>query len=105
MPVITTVIVPFSTVNWLARQEFNHQAIIKYRHPPNVEDLREVYSMLLKDRTFTWVNFKRYLWDPPLAYSLLPTDGVRTYCMRQSLFTGLVGTALLLGVALVRRRS
>jgi Transglutaminase-like superfamily len=99
----TAINVPFATVNGLARQEFGRQAIIKYRHPPNVEDIRDVYSMLLRDRTFAWVNFKRYLWDPPLAYSLLPTDGARTYRLRQSLFTGLVLTGLLLGVALVRR--
>ncbi len=102
---LTAVTVPFSAVNWLARQEFGRQAILKYRHPPNVEDIREVYSMLGKDRTFAWVNFKRYLWDPPLAYSLLPTDGAQTYRVRQSLFTALVLTGLLLGGALLRRRS
>ena len=100
---LTPVTVPFSTVNWLARQEFNHQAILKYRHPPNVEDIREVYSMLLKDRTFAWVNFKRYLWDPPLAYSMLPTDGARTYRLRQGLAVALALTTLLLGVAWWRR--
>jgi hypothetical protein len=100
---LTPVTVPFSAVNGLARQEFGRQAILKYRHPPNVEDIRDVYSMLLQDRTFAWVNFKRYLWDPPLAYSLLPTDGARTYRVRQSLAAGLVLTGLLLGVALVRR--
>ena len=99
----TAVDVPFSAVNWLAKQEFSRQAIIKYRHPPNVEDLRDVYSMVWKDRTFTWVNFKRYLWDPPAAYSLLPTDGARTYRVRQSLALALVLTSALLGVALARR--
>lgn len=103
-PPRTAVSVPFSAVNAIAKQEFNRQAVLKYRHPPNVEDVREVYSMLLQDRTFAWVNFKRYLWDPPLAYSLLPTDGAQTYRVRQSLFAGLLLAGLLLGVALVRRR-
>lgn len=100
---LTAITVPFSVVNAVARQEFDAQAIIKYRHPPNVEDVREIYSMLLQDRTFAWVNFKRYLWDPPLAYSLLPTDGARTYRVRQGLLAALVLTSLLGGVALVRR--
>ncbi|MDI1337749.1 MAG: transglutaminase-like domain-containing protein [Lacunisphaera sp.] len=104
-PPLTTVNVPFAAVNWLARQEFNRQAIIKYRHPPNVEDIRDVYSMLLQDRTFAWVNFKRYLWDPPAAYSLLPTEGAHTYRVRQWLFGALVLAGLLLGVALMRRRD
>jgi hypothetical protein len=100
---LSAVTVPFSAVNAVARQEFGAQTIIKYRHPPNVEDVRDVYSMLLKDRTFAWVNFQRYLWDPPLAYSLLPTDGGRTYRVRQGLLAAFMLTALLGGVALVRR--
>jgi len=51
------------------------------------------------------MNFQRYLWDPPLASPLLPTDGAQTYRVRQSLFTALVITTLRLGVAFVRRRS
>ncbi len=100
---LTPVIVPFSAVNRLARQEYTHQAILKFRHPPNVEDIRGDYAMLLQDRTFAWTNFRRYLWDPPAAYSLLPTDGPRTYCLRQSLFAGLLAGLLLLVIALVRR--
>jgi len=101
---LTPVTVPFSAVNAVAKQEYTHQAIFKYRHSPNVEDLRGSYSMLLRDRTFAWTNFKRYLWDPPAAYSLLPTDGPRTYCIRQSLFAGLLLALGLLGVASVRRK-
>ncbi len=103
---LTAVTVPFTAVNWLARQEFNRQAIIKYRHPPNVEDIRDVYSMLLKDRTFAWTNFKRYLFDPPLAYSKLPTDGPHTYFVRQSLFIALAAvTMALLGAVCTKPRA
>lgn len=101
---LTPVTVPFSYVNAVAKNEYTRQAIIKYRHPPNVEDLRGVYSMLLKDRTFAWTNLKRYLWDPTAAYSLLPTDGPSTYRLRQSLFGGLILSLALLGVALFRRQ-
>ncbi|MCF7687235.1 MAG: transglutaminase-like domain-containing protein [Cephaloticoccus sp.] len=84
------VTVPFSLVNQVARNQFNPQTIIKYRLPPNVEDTRDIYSMLLKSPTYTWVNFKRYLFEPAPAYSHLPTNGVLTYRVRQSLFAGLV---------------
>lgn len=87
--------VPYGLVNLLPRTHLNRQSIIKYRRPPNVEDTRDVYSMLLMSRTFTWTNFKRYLYQPTLAYSKLPTDGVSTYVLRQSLFVGLVITAAL----------
>ena len=60
-----------------------------------MEDTRDVYSMLLMSRTFTWTNVKRYLYQPTLAYSKLPTNGVSTYVLRQSLFLGLVVTAAL----------
>lgn len=87
--------VPFELVSALYRQEFGRQAIIKYRRPPNVEDTREVYSMLLKNWTFAWVNIDRYLFSPTPAYSLLPTDGARTYRVRQSLFIAMIATLLL----------
>ncbi len=102
-PPLTPVTVPFSAVNAVAKIEYTRQSIIKYRHPPTVEDLREMYSMLLKDRTFAWTNLKRYLYDPPAAYALFPTDGPRTYCIRQSLFAALVLSLGLLVVALLRR--
>ena len=88
--------VPFALVSALYRQEFGRQAIVKYRRPPNVEDVREVYSMLLKNGTFAWVNLDRYLFSPPPAYSLLPTDGARTYRVRQSLFIAMLAALLLL---------
>ncbi|MBW7895567.1 MAG: transglutaminase domain-containing protein [Opitutaceae bacterium] len=93
--------VPFASVSRVARQEFNEQTIIKYRLPPNVEDVRDIYSMLLKSPTFAWTNFKRYLWQPAPAYSLLPTEGAWVYGWRRMLFVGLLGsvTALLIALA------
>lgn len=103
---LTAVDVPFSMVNAMAKSEYSPQTIIKYRHPPNVEDIRDMYSMLLKDRTFAWTNFKRYLWDPPLAYSKLPTDGPRTYLVRQSLFIALAAAVIaLLFATFAKRRA
>ena len=101
----TAISVPFRLVDVMAKEEYNTMAILKYRTPPDVEDVHETYSMLLKDRTFAWTNFKRYLFDPPLAYSNLETDGVHTYCLRQSLFYALAISAFLLLVALFRKRS
>ena len=92
--------VPYGAVNLLPKTHLNRQCIIKYRRPPNVEDTRDIYSMLLMSRTFTWTNFKRYLWQPTLAYSKLPTNGVRTYRLRQSLFAGLIITVVLLAACL-----
>ncbi len=92
----TAVNVPFELVNVLPRTHLNRQSIIKYRRPPNVEDTRDTYSMLLKSPTYTWANFKRYLFEPTLAYSKLPTNGLRTYAVRQSLFAGLVVALILL---------
>ncbi len=96
----TAVNVPYGLVNLLPKTHLNRQSIIKYRRPPNVEDTRDIYSMLLMSRTFTWTNFQRYLYKPTLAYSKLPTNGVNTYLLRQSLFAGLVITAVLLVVTL-----
>ncbi len=93
--------VPYAQVNLLPKTHLNRQSIIKYRRPPNVEDTRDIYSMLLKSPTYTWVNFQRYLFKPTLAYSKLPTDGVRTYALRQSLFAALVVSAALLVWSLV----
>jgi hypothetical protein len=96
----TAVDVPFALVNLLPRTHLSRQSIIKYRRPPNVEDTRDVYSMLFKSPTFTWVNFQRYLFKPTLAYSKYPTDGVRTYFVRQSLCFGLIVSFILLASAL-----
>lgn len=101
---LTPITVPFSAVNAVARGEFNHQAIIKYRHAPAVEDIRSGYWMFFKDGTFGWTNLKRYLWDPPLAYSMLPTEGRHTYRVRQALFAALLLSLLALIVAALRPR-
>lgn len=82
--------VPFALVSRVARKEFNEQTIIKYRRPPAVEDVRDLYGMLLKDPTFRWTNLRRYLFEPAPAYSILPTDGNRVYATRLALFGALV---------------
>jgi len=87
--------VPYGLVNLLPKTHLNRQSIIKYRRPPNVEDTRDNYSMLLMSRTFTWTNLKRYLYQPTLAYSKLPTNGLITYRLRQSLFAGMIVTFVL----------
>ena len=102
---VTAVTVPFTLVNEMAKEEYNTLAILKYRSPPNVEDVRELYSSLLKDRTFAWTNFKRYLFNPPLAYSHLQTDGVHTYCVRRSLFFAWAAVTLMLVIAAFRKRG
>lgn len=84
------VIVPFSLVDATARKQANEQTIIKYRLPPNVEDVRDSYAMLLTSPTFAWTNLKRYLWQPAPAYSLYPTHGAQTYRLRQSLCAALI---------------
>lgn len=84
----TIVTVPFSLCNDLVQSEFTPQAILKYRRPPNVEDVRDIYTGFLKDRTFLLGNLDRYLFKPPLAYSLYPTEGRETYFLRRLLFWG-----------------
>ena len=102
---LTAVTVPYTLVNAMAKEQYNRQTILKFRHPPNVEDIRGMYSMLLKDRTFAWTNFRRYLWDPPAAYSLLPTDAPHTYQVRQSLFAAFAIAFLLFLIAWARKPS
>ncbi|MFI5356555.1 MAG: transglutaminase domain-containing protein [Opitutales bacterium] len=93
--------VPFALVNRVARIEATPQTIIKYRRPPNVEDVRDLYGMLLRDRTFAWTNLKRYLFEPAPAYSLMPTNGPRNYLLRRTLFGALLVSLGLLVAALV----
>ncbi len=93
------VTVPFTLINATAVNQASEQSILKYREPPNVEDVRSVYSMLLKEPTFAWTNFKRYLLAPAPAYSLLPTDAARNYRIRQSLAVALVAAVAWLVVA------
>jgi len=85
--------VPFEMVNMTAKKQFTPHAIIKYRRPPNIEDIRDMYSMLFTSGSFAWSNFKRYLWHHDLAYSNMPTKGECVYHLRQSLFVGLILSA------------
>jgi hypothetical protein len=82
----TIVTVPFSLCNSFFRSEFTPHSILKYRRPPNVEDVRDDYKGLFSDWTFLKGNIERYLFKPPLAYSFYPTEGSRTYFIRQALF-------------------
>lgn len=92
------VTVPFVDCNRVVKNEFSSHAIIKYRRPPNVEDVRNIYTGLLKDATYLWGNLERYLFKPPLAYSFYPTEGKRTYFIRWILFYSMVlNTFILFG--------
>lgn len=82
----TLVTVPYALCNALARSEFTPQSILKYRRPPNVEDVRENYAGFFSDRAFLLGNLERYLFKPQLAYSLYPTEGRHTYFIRRFLF-------------------
>lgn len=95
--------VPFAGCNQVVKEEYPELALIKYRRPPNVEDVRTIYRDMLKDATYGWGNLERYLIKPPLAYSLYPTDGARTYWIRWGLFFSLMGVlAALVGAMLWR---
>jgi len=82
----TLVTVPFALCNQFYRSEFTPHSILKYRRPPNVEDVREIYSGFFSDRIFLLGNLERYLFKPQLAYSLYPTEGGHTYFVRRLLF-------------------
>jgi hypothetical protein len=84
------VTVPFAQCNKVVKNEFSSHAIFKIRRPPNVEDIRTIYSDLLKDATYCWGNLERYLFKPPLAYSFYPTNGKRTYVIRWLLFFSMI---------------
>ena len=86
----TVVTVPFTLCNNLLRDEFTSHSIFKFRRPPNVEDVREIYAGFFRDWTFLVGNLERYLFKPPLAYSFYPTEGERTYLLRRVLFLGLL---------------
>ncbi|HCA81717.1 MAG TPA: hypothetical protein DEP53_18465 [Bacteroidetes bacterium] len=86
----TVVTVPFTLCNNLLRDEFTSHSIFKFRRPPNVEDVREIYTGFFRDWTFLVGNLERYLFRPPLAYSFYPTEGERTYLLRRVLFLGLL---------------
>lgn len=96
--------VPFGLCNQVVKNQYPELAILKYRRPPNVEDVRTIYSDLFKDVTYGWGNLERYLFKPPLAYSFYPTRGARTYLIRWSLFYSLVLVLVaLVGVVLLRK--
>jgi hypothetical protein len=96
--------VPFALCNSNIHSEFSPHAIFKYRRPPNVEDVRDIYSGFYKDWTFLVGNLDRYLFKPPLAYSLYPTEGGETYLVRRVLFFALLASVLLwLGAVMMGR--
>ncbi len=90
----TTVTVPYTLSNDVVRSEFTPHAILKYRRPPNVEDVRDLYTGFYRDWTFLTGNLERYLFKPQLAYSFYPTEGKETYLIRRLLFLGLVASLL-----------
>lgn len=100
----TLVTVPFASCNKVAREQFSELAIIKFRRPPNVEDVRTL-GPLFKDRAFAWGNVERYLFKPALAYARVPTDGMQTYHTRWVLFYGMLAVLIAWIVSLLARRS
>ena len=88
----TLVTMPFAQCNALVRSEFTPQSILKYRRPPNVEDVREIYAGFFSDRTFLLGNLERYLFKPQLAYSFYPTEGGHTYFIRRFLFFAMLAS-------------
>jgi hypothetical protein len=102
----TVVTVPFALVNGNIHSEFSPHAIFKYRRPPNVEDVRDIYAGLYKDWTYLSGNLERYLFKPPLAYSLYPTEGSQTYLLRRVLFFAMLASLLCwLGAVMMNRRA
>ncbi len=100
----TVVTVPYVLCNDLLKSEFTPHEILKYRRPPNVEDVRNIYTGFLKERTFLLGNLERYLFKPQLAYSLYPTDGRQTYSIRRFLFWGFLSmVAIWTGLVLYGR--
>jgi hypothetical protein len=84
----TMVTAPFSLCNRTVRSEFTPHSILKYRRPPNVEDVRSIYTGFFKDWTFLTGNLERYWFKPQLAYSFYPTEGAQTYSLRRFLLFG-----------------
>ena len=102
----TIVTVPLPLCNTAIRNEFPVNSILKYRLPPNVEDVRDIYTGFWKDRTFLTANLERYLFKPQLAYSFYPTEGGHTYFIRRVLFFSLiVSIALWMISARIARKS
>jgi len=86
----TMVTVPFALCNGALRSEFTSHSILKYRRPPNVEDVRAIYTGFVRDWTFFVGNLERYWFKPQLAYSFYPTEGAHTYAVRRLLLAGLL---------------
>jgi Transglutaminase-like superfamily len=101
----TVVTVPYPVCNAVVRDEFTAHSIFKYRRPPNVEDVREIYTGFVKDRTFLAGNLERYLFKAQLAYSLYPTEGGRTYLIRRVLFFGLLTSVAWWMILFVTRKK
>jgi hypothetical protein len=101
----TIVTVPFAVCHDLVRSEFTAHSILKYRRPPNVEDVREIYTGFLRDRTFLLGNLERYLFKPQLGYSFYPTEGEQTYFIRRFLFFGLIISFAIWGLLVVNGRK
>ena len=91
----TIATVPYRLCNELIRSEYSAQSIIKYRRPPNVEDVREIYAGFFRDGTYFAGNLERYLFKPPLAYSFYPTEGADTYLVRRLLFFSMLTVFIL----------
>ncbi len=87
--------VPFDQCNGVVERQFVSHSIFKWRRPPHVEDIRTIYGQLFKDATFGRGNVERYLFKPPLAWSLYPTNGAQTYWLRWVLFYGMVAVLVL----------
>ena len=96
--------VPFPLCNGTVREEFPVGSILKYRRPPNVEDVRDIYAGFFKDKTFLKGNLERYLFKPQLAYSFYPTEGAHTYFVRRVLFYGWLASVLVWLLAAWRGR-
>jgi transglutaminase-like putative cysteine protease len=103
----TIVTVPLTLCNIAIRSEFPVNSILKYRRPPNVEDVRDIYTGFWKDRTFLTANLERYLFKPQLAYSFYPTEGGQTYFIRRALFFSLIVSIALWMIAarIARKRK
>lgn len=72
------------------QRQFVTGAVYKWRRPPHVEDIRYNYGDLFKSWTYTWGNFVRYWFRPPLAYADYPSEGKQTYWIRHILLWGFV---------------
>jgi transglutaminase-like putative cysteine protease len=100
----TVVTVPFARCNETVRGEFTPHSILKYRRPPNVEDVRNIYTGFVRDEAFLLGNLERYLLKPQLAYSFYPTEGAHTYFVRRALAVAFLICGVFWVVLLVRGR-